>query len=94
MSSEVVDKDGVRTIVRRHFIYYAKEIDDNQVVKHSPYLFVLKERNTKEKKEKFYCRMKGSVYAVCQGRLFFVQFMHSLKISIVAIPKETMKYCE
>lgn len=87
-SSEIVDKAGVRTIVRRHFIYFAKEIEDNNVTKHSPYLFVLKERNTKEKKEKFYCRMKGSVYAVCQGHLFLVQFMHSLKINIVAISKE------
>jgi len=93
-SSEIVDKSGVRTIVRRHFIYFAREVEDNQVAKHTPYLFVLKKRNTKERKEKFYCRMKGSVYAVCQGRLFLVQFMHSLKISIVAIPKQTIKYCE
>ena len=93
-SSEIVDRGCVRTTVRRHFIYFAREIQDSDVKKSTPYLFVLKERNTKEKREKFYCRMKGSVYAVCQGRLFLVQFMHSLKINIVAIPKEAMKYCE
>lgn len=93
-SSEIVDKSGVRTIVRRHFIYFAKEIQDNQTTKPSPCLFVLKEHNTKEKKEKFYCRMKGSIYTVSGGHLFLVQFMHSLKITILAISKEAMEYCE
>jgi hypothetical protein len=91
-SSEIVDKQGVRTIVRRHFIYFVREVENNQVEKQAPYLFVLKERNTKQRKEKFYCRMKGSVYAVCKGRLYLIHFMHSLKICLNAIPDGLVKY--
>ena len=93
-SSEIVDKAGIRTIVRRHFVYFVKEVNDNKLENHSPYLFVLKERNTKQKTERFYCRMKGNIYAVCQGRLFLIQFMHSLKIKLTAIPEGLVQYSE
>ncbi|MCX7927953.1 MAG: hypothetical protein N2606_07485 [Candidatus Omnitrophica bacterium] len=91
-SSEIFDKEGTRTIIRRHFIYIVKEVTDKQIEKQPPILAVLKERNTKEKIEKFFCRMKGSVYAVSNGRVYLITFMHTLKILLCAIPKEMMKY--
>jgi hypothetical protein len=30
--------------------------------------------------------MKGSIYAVSNGKLFLIFFMHSLKITLTAIP--------
>lgn len=90
-SSETADNQGVRSIIRRHFIYMAKEVHkDNRPKPPMPCVHVLKERNTKEQKERFYCRMKGSVYATTNGRLFLISFVHTLKITMVAIPHSCM----
>lgn len=85
-SSEIMDKKGVRSIIHRHFVCIVKEIKANQVSKPSSYLYVLRKRNTKEQEEKFFCRIKGSVYAIIDGRLFLILFMHSLKINLVPVP--------
>lgn len=89
---EVIDKQGVRSIIRRHFVCLVKEIKDNKIQKPSPYLYVLKERNTKEHREKFFCKMKNSLFALNQEREFLVIFMHSLRISLEAIPMNSKKY--
>ncbi|MBM3243626.1 MAG: hypothetical protein FJZ12_02160 [Candidatus Omnitrophica bacterium] len=86
-SSEVSDKQGVRSIIRRHFICMVKEIKDQSINKPEPYLYVLKEQNTKEQKQRFFCKVKGSICAVNNGRLFLIVFMHSLKIDLVATPQ-------
>lgn len=85
-SSETIDKQGVRSIIHRHFICMVKEIKGAVVEKPLPYLYVLKEKNTKEHTEKFYCRIKGSVLAVSKEKLYLIIFTHSLKINLVAIP--------
>jgi hypothetical protein len=90
-SSEVSDNSGIRTIVRRHFVYLVREVPDNKVENHLPYLAVLKEKNTKTKSEKFYCRMKGNIYAVSHGKLLHIQFMHSLRIYLNALPVDPVK---
>jgi hypothetical protein len=82
-SSEVLDQQGVRSIIHRHFIYTIKEVKDNTIQKPQPYLYVLKEHNNIEHREKFFCRIKGSVYVLNQGKLYLVLFMHSLKITLV-----------
>jgi hypothetical protein len=92
-SSEIFDKSGVRTVVRRHFVYIVKEVPAQQEITRQPaYLFVLKVRNTKVRTEKFFCRMKGCVYAVSNNRVYVITFMHSLKICLTAIPEDLMKY--
>lgn len=92
-SSEIFDKSGVRTVVRRHFAYMVKELPaGTELEKQPPYLFIFKEKNTRERAEKFFCRMKGSVYAASEGRMYLITFMHSLKICLTSIPDELMKY--
>lgn len=93
-SSEIVDNQGVRSIIRRHFVCIIKEIKENKLQRPSPYLYILKEHNTREQKEKFFCRIKGSVCAVNNGRLFLILFMHSLKINLVALTQDSLKYSE
>lgn len=88
-SSETVDKQGVRSIIHRHFVYLVREIKENKFEKPLPYLYVLKERNIKQQREKFFCRIKGSIYAVNEGRLFLILFMHSLKINLIAMPERS-----
>ena len=56
-SSEIMDKQGVHSVIHRHFICLIKEIKDKQMVKPEPYLYVLKERNTRQQAEKFFCRI-------------------------------------
>lgn len=98
VSSEVTDKEGVRRTIHRHFICIIKEINpvsipkggakDGQASSPLPYLYMLKKHDNKEKQEKFFCRIKGSLYAVSQGRLFLIHFMHSLKITLMPIPQD------
>ena len=90
-SSEVVDKRGVRSIIHRHFVCILKEIKDNQVSRPSPYLYVLKEHNNKEQKERFFCRLKGSVLVVNKEKLFLILFMHSLKITLLTLSHNSLK---
>lgn len=95
-SSEIVDKEGVRNIICRHFVCIVKELSPTSIAKGQakhdempkplPYLYMLKKHDNKEKKEKFFCRIKGSLYAVNQGRLFLILFMHSLKITLMPVP--------
>ncbi|MBM3244193.1 MAG: hypothetical protein FJZ15_00150 [Candidatus Omnitrophica bacterium] len=84
-SSETMDENGVKSIIHRHFVYIVKDIaDEGQAQKPLPYLYVLKSKDTKTHKEKFFCRIKGSVYAKNQGKPVMILFMHSLKISFAA----------
>jgi hypothetical protein len=81
-SCEVADKRGVHSVIQRHFVCMVKEVKDYETQKPSPYLFVLKERNTKDQKEKFFCKIKGSVCAVSGGKIFLVLYMHTLRIDL------------
>jgi len=47
-------------------------------------LYVIKEHNTKEHREKFFCKIKGSIYAIKSGRIFLITFMHSLRIDLLS----------
>jgi hypothetical protein len=86
-SAEISDKEGVRSIIRRHFICLVREVKVNELQKPLSHLYVLKQRNTKEQEEKFFCRIKGCVFAVNKGRLLRILFMHTLKIHLLAIPQ-------
>lgn len=92
-SSEITDREGVRSVIHRHFVCMAKEIEAGkpQLERPLPYLFVLKERNTKEHKEKFFCRIKGSIYALSKGRMFLILFTHSLKINLSADTNQSIR---
>lgn len=83
-SSEIVDREGVRSVINRHFVCLVKEIPNSDVDKPQPYVHVVKEHNSREQKEKFFCKIKGSVCTVSNGRLFLVLFVHSLKISLIS----------
>lgn len=89
-SSEITEKEGVRSVIRRHFIYIVKEVSNPDIEKPKPSLCVLKEQDTKEQRQKFFCKLKGSVLAVNRGRLFLIAFMHTLKITLVSSPQEVV----
>ncbi|MDD5098015.1 MAG: hypothetical protein PHU59_05995 [Candidatus Omnitrophica bacterium] len=81
-SSEITNKEGVHSVVRRHFACRIKQIDSLDVSKPAPYLYVVKERNTKQKREHFFCKLKGSILTVSQEKIFLVTFIHTLNIEL------------
>ncbi|HOU36220.1 MAG TPA: hypothetical protein PLJ26_07260 [Candidatus Omnitrophota bacterium] len=90
--AEIIDNAGVRTIIRRHFIYTAREIKKPPAQADQPYLKVVKVRNNKSRIERFFCKMKGSIIASYDNRLFLIRFMHTLNINLFALPNGIMKY--
>jgi hypothetical protein len=90
--AEIVDSAGVRTTVRRHFIYMVREIAQKPAKMDEPYLLVEKVHDTKRRIERFFCKMKGSIIASYNNRLYHIRFMHTLNISLCALPNGTMKY--
>jgi len=88
-SSEVADKEGVHSVVRRHFSYIIKPVEGPEVIKPQPYLYVLKERNTKLRHEHFFCKVKGSILAVNKGNFYQIFFVHTLSVNLTASVKMT-----
>jgi len=86
-SSEITDKEGVRSVIHRHFVCVVKEIHNQEMQKPVPYMHVLKEHNNKECRERFFCKIKGSVYAVNKDKLYLILFMHTLNITLTAMPQ-------
>lgn len=81
-SSEITDKEGVHSVVRRHFACRIKQVDSLEVSHPDPYLYVIKERNTRQKREHFFCKLKGSIFSVDKGRFFLISFVHTLNIEL------------
>jgi len=82
-SSEVTEREGIRSIINRHFVCIIKEVKDAATVKRpDPYLYVFKESNTRLRLQKFFCRIKGSIFTVSKGKIYLVLYMHSLKICL------------
>jgi len=86
-SSEVADKEGIHSVVRRHFSCAVKQAENANAEKQQPYLYVLKERNTKQKREHFFCKIKGSLLAVNNGKLLHILFVHTLSVELTASAK-------
>ncbi len=86
-SSEVTDKEGIHSVVRRHFACMVKQLENENAEKQQPYLYVLKERNTKQKREHFFCKIKGSLLAENKGKLLHILFVHTLSVELTASEK-------
>ncbi len=86
-SCEIIDQQGLRSIVSRHFIYIVKEIQAQPAKRPSPHIYILKWHNSDQQREKFFCKVKGSIFAVHKGRLYLILFMHTLKINVAPAPE-------
>jgi len=93
-SIEVMDKDGVRSIIQRHFVCLVREVKDKDIQRPLPHVHVLKEHNSKEQREHFFCKIKGSLLAQAQGKVFLILFIHSLNIKLVSLSKNPVGYSE
>lgn len=88
-SSETLDKEGMRSIIHRHFICLVKEINNYKEKQPAPYACVLREYKNKEQSGRFFCKIKGSVYVVNCGRLYLILYLHSLRINLVHIAQNS-----
>jgi len=92
-TSEVADREGVRSFIRRHFIYMVREVrDTNERIQ--PSVQILKEHNSRKQLERFFCRIKSGVYATHKGKLYLIVFVHSLNITLTAVSSDLIKYSE
>ena len=88
-SSETMDKEGVRSVIRRHFICMIREINNiDDIQRPLPQLHVIKEHNEREHKERFFCKIKGSLCVMHESKTFLVVFMHSLRIDLIPSPQQ------
>jgi hypothetical protein len=86
-SREILEKQGVRTIISRRFICKLIEIKEKLKQKPLPQFYVCRVTNHTQQQESFFYRTKASLYLKDKERLFLVLFGHSLKIdSRPAIP--------
>ena len=81
-SYETREKQGVRTTIRRHFVCKLIEIKNVPQQRPLPQVFVCRTCNHSKQQESFLCRMKASLYAKSNGKLFLILFGHSLKIDL------------
>jgi len=91
-SSETADSQGVRSVIRRHFVCLIKEVEGANSQKPESNLTIIRQRNTRESRERFFCKIKGSVCAVSGGKLFLILYMHSLAIDLGAETKDISEY--
>jgi len=85
-SYETSEDEGIRSIITRHFVYLIREAAEQEAERPQPqpYLYILKEHNKREQREKFLCKIKGSVYAACGNKVYQIFFIHSLRINLSA----------
>jgi hypothetical protein len=82
VSSETMDREGIHSVIQRHFACIVKEVKDGKMQRLPHYLNVIKERDNKEHREKFFCKIKGNIFAISEGKIFEILFMHSLRITL------------
>ncbi len=80
---EKIEEDGITTRIKKHLIYAIRQTSKGETAqKIKPELFIIKEKDSKTKKESFFIKMKGGMYANCNKKLLHIDFLHSLRIDL------------
>ncbi len=98
--SETTEKNGVKTITKRHSMYYVdshKKIDGANELKEikaniptnvpKRHVFIFKKQDTRNKKDTFVCDIVGKFYAVVKDELYSIAFKHSFEIDFLSVKK-------
>ena len=81
-SCEIAEAKGIRTTTNKRFVYKVIELKNNLSKKPIPQIFIRRTSNTTRQQERFFCRLKASLYAQSNGRLFLVLFGYSFIIDL------------
>ena len=84
-SQEISERDGIRTFIRRNFIFQATETDIQEESPDRTKVYILKYHNSDEQKDKFLFRLKGSIYAVSNDKVYLITYIHSFKLELKAM---------
>lgn len=95
---ESIEKNGILSISRkrcRYFVLKSCEIHSfgdlksletlNLAGRHNKkrHFLVLKDHNSKEGRDSFFCKVAGIFYAVCNNRIYCIAYVHSYKITFI-----------
>ena len=81
-AQEVISDNGMLTKIRRGFVYLIKPVKQAKGKVEQPEVCIIKSIDTKLKIEKLFLKIKGGLYAVNKGQLYFLSFCHSLRVDI------------
>lgn len=87
-TSEVTDKEGVHSVIRRHFACIAKEIKQVERNCPQPSLYMVKEHDSKEQRERFFCKIKGNLLLKKGDKLYRILYLHSLQINLTTLQEK------
>jgi len=81
-AQETISDNGVLTKIKRGFVCLVRPITEVKNRVEQPEVYIIKSCDTKLKREKMFLKIKGGLYAVNKGELYFLSFCHSLRINI------------
>lgn len=79
---EVVKQDGILAKTHRHAVYSFEKVPNANQELEKPTLNVIRLHDSKTKKDKVFCKMKGKVFAFCNKTIYLVSFVHTLRIEL------------
>lgn len=90
LAKETFNEEGITTTIQKHLIYFVREMKEkNAEDKINPELFITKEKSSQAKTESFFVKMKAGMYANCDGKLYSINFLHSLRILMTPTKEKT-----
>jgi len=98
--SETNEKNGVKTVTKRHSTYIISETrkitdpkelaewqKENSVKYNKRHVFIFKKKDTESKEDSFVCDVVGKFYAVVKDELYSIAFKHSFELDFLLVKK-------
>lgn len=79
---ENIDRNGVIAKSQRHVIYSIKEVPNTNTILEKPTLSVIKIHNSEKNLDRLFCKMKGSLFAMYNQKIYLISFVHTLRINL------------
>jgi hypothetical protein len=83
---EEAQKNGYLSRTYKKFIYMVKDTENLRNSLMQPRFYILKIHDSKNHKERFIFKVKGSFYVVSNKQVRVVYFCHSFKVDLTQIP--------
>ncbi len=82
LTREVFEENGVKTKIHRSFVYLVRNSEQAPNIDNQRKIYVLKYHNSQEQTDKFFCRIKGSIFAVANEKTYVITFLNSFKLEM------------
>lgn len=81
-AQEIINDKGVLTKIYRGFVCFLKPAYEVKNAIEHPEIHIVKSVDDSQHRETLLLKVKGGLYAVNKGELYFLSFCHSLRINI------------